>query len=157
MSDALPDPVLDLAFEVRVHVDAPLRVGGATPHEALHAVAITGGTVEGPRLRGEVLPGGADWFTDRDGVAALDARYLLRADDGSRIVVNNLAVTSTPANPDGATSMSMSWMFLGSALAPLLCIPAYGAGVMLGFAVTAVGAGLAAALILPRLAPASAT
>ena len=89
MSDALPDPVLDLAFEVRVHVDAPLRVGGPTPHEALHAVAITGGTVEGPRLRGEVLPGGADWFTDRDGVAALDARYLLRADDGSVIAVSN--------------------------------------------------------------------
>jgi MFS transporter, ACDE family, multidrug resistance protein len=74
------------------------------------------------------------------------------ATTGSRIVVNNLAVTSTPANPDGATSMSMSWMFLGSAVAPLLCIPAYGAGAMLGFAVTAIGAALAAVLILPRLA-----
>lgn len=73
------------------------------------------------------------------------------ATTGSRIVVNNLAVTSTPANPDGATSMSMSWMFLGSAVAPLLCIPAYGAGAMVGFAVTAVGAALAAVLILPRL------
>ncbi len=72
------------------------------------------------------------------------------ATTGSRIVVNNLAVTSTPANPDGATSMSMSWMFLGSAVAPLLCIPAYGAGAMIGFAVTAIGAALAAVLLLPR-------
>ena len=47
--------------------------------------------------------------------------------------------------------MSMSWMFLGSAVAPLLCIPAYGAGAMIGFAVTAIGAALAAVFLLPRL------
>jgi hypothetical protein len=52
--------------------------------------------------------------------------------------------------------MSMSWMFLGSAVAPLLCIPAYGAGAMVGFAVTAIGAALAAVVILPRFtAPAA--
>ena len=85
----LPEPVLDLAFEVRVHVDPALRVGGPTEREALHVVPITGGTVEGPRLRGEVLPGGADWYVDRDGVATLDARYVLRADDGALIAITN--------------------------------------------------------------------
>ena len=69
----LPDPVLEFAFEVRVHVDPPLRVGGTSPREALHVVPITGGTVDGPRLRGEVLPGGEDWYVDRDGVITLDA------------------------------------------------------------------------------------
>jgi predicted MFS family arabinose efflux permease len=73
------------------------------------------------------------------------------ATTGSRVVVNSLSVTSTPQNTDGATSMTMSWMFLGSALAPLLCIPAYDAGVMLGFAVTAVGAVVAGALVLVRI------
>jgi hypothetical protein len=85
----LPDPVLELAFEVRVHVDPPLRVGGASPQEALHVVPITGGTVSGPRLRGEVLPGGEDWYVDRDGVITLDARYVLRADDGALIAITN--------------------------------------------------------------------
>ena len=52
----LPDPVLEFAFEVRVHVDPPLRVGGTTPHEALHVVPITGRTVDRPRPLGPVLP-----------------------------------------------------------------------------------------------------
>jgi hypothetical protein len=85
----LPEPRLDLAFEVRVHVDAALRVGGASPHESLHVVPITGGTVVGPRLAGEVLPGGEDWYTDRDGIIELDARYVLRADDGALVAIRN--------------------------------------------------------------------
>lgn len=85
----LPDPVLEFAFEVRVHVDPPLRVGGTSPREALHVVPITGGTVDGPRLRGEVLPGGEDWYVDRDGVITLDARYVLKADDGALIAITN--------------------------------------------------------------------
>lgn len=85
----LPDPVLEPAFEVRVHVDPALRVGGASSHGALHVVPITGGTVSGPRLSGEVLPGGEDWYVDRDGVITLDARYVLRADDGALIAITN--------------------------------------------------------------------
>ena len=82
-------PRLDFAFEVRVDVDAPLRVGGHGPHEVLSFVAITGGSVAGPRLNGAVLPGGGDWYTDRDGSITLDARYLLRVDDGAVIDVAN--------------------------------------------------------------------
>ena len=85
----LMQPTLELAFEVQVDVEPPLRVGGRGPHEVLSFVAITGGTVVGPRLDGVVLPGGGDWYTDRDGVITLDARYLLRADDGSVIDVAN--------------------------------------------------------------------
>jgi Protein of unknown function (DUF3237) len=83
------EPHLDFAFEVQVEVDPPLRVGGRGPHEVLSFVAITGGTVSGPRLNGVVLPGGGDWYVDRDGVITLDARYLLRADDGAVIDVAN--------------------------------------------------------------------
>jgi hypothetical protein len=85
----LMQPALELAFEVRVDVAPPLRVGGHGPHDVLSFVAITGGTVAGPRLNGVVLPGGGDWYTDRDGVITLDARYLLRADDGAVIDVAN--------------------------------------------------------------------
>ena len=82
-------PHLDFAFEVQVEVDPALRVGGHGPHEVLSYVAITGGTVAGPRLNGVVLPGGGDWYTDRDGSITLDARYLLRAHDGAVIDVAN--------------------------------------------------------------------
>ncbi|GGL94441.1 UPF0311 protein [Streptomyces fumigatiscleroticus] len=43
-----------------------------------------GGTFEGPRLRGEVLPGGGDWALFRpDGAMALDVRLTLRTHDGA--------------------------------------------------------------------------
>jgi hypothetical protein len=86
---SLPQPRLELAFEVRVEVDPALPVGGASEHEQLMFVPITGGTVDGPRLRGEILPGGGDWYVDRDGVAHLDARYVLRTSDGDLVDVRN--------------------------------------------------------------------
>jgi len=69
---------------------------------------------------------------------------------GSRVVVNSLALASTPSNRAGATSFAMSMMFLGTAVAPLLFLPAYTRDVALGFAVAAVGAALAAALLAPK-------
>jgi hypothetical protein len=56
-------------------------------------VPISGGEFSGPDLRGEVLPGGADWQIVRgDGVAELEARYTLRSDDGALIYVRNIAL-----------------------------------------------------------------
>ena len=52
-------------------------------------VPITGGTFEGPRLKGKVLPG-ADWQIVRpDGVLELEARYALETDDGALISMVN--------------------------------------------------------------------
>jgi Protein of unknown function (DUF3237) len=80
---------LDFAFVARVTVAPPLELG-ATPSGRRRIIAITGGAVEGPRLRGAVLPGGADWQTIRgDGVAELEARYTLKAEDGGLIAVVN--------------------------------------------------------------------
>jgi hypothetical protein len=82
-------PQLTFAFEARVEVEAPVRVGGPGSGDALTFVAITGGTVTGPGLTGAILPGGGDWYVDRAGVVELDARYLVRADDGAVIDVRN--------------------------------------------------------------------
>lgn len=88
MSD-LPQPRLEFAFEARVDVDPMVHVGGSGA-DALLFFPITGGTVSGPRLRGEVLAGGGDWATDRgDLVTELEARYLIRADDGAVIDIVN--------------------------------------------------------------------
>ncbi|MFD0687246.1 DUF3237 domain-containing protein [Actinomadura fibrosa] len=87
----LPEPVLTFAFEARVEVAEPLRIGRG-PHEELWFTPITGGTVAGPRLNGAVLPYGGDWSTTRGEETELDARYLLRAGDGAVIDIRNRGV-----------------------------------------------------------------
>lgn len=87
---SLIEPTLRFAFEARVEIAEPLWVGRA-PEEEVMFTPITGGVVAGPRLNGEVLPYGGDWSTTRGKGESteLDARYLLRADDGGTIDIHN--------------------------------------------------------------------
>ena len=82
-------PTLTFAFEVRATVGPPLDVG-AVAQGRRRIVQITGGTFEGPGLRGKVMPGGADWQIVRsDGFTELDTRYTLETDKGEIIYVQN--------------------------------------------------------------------
>jgi len=59
---------------------------GLTPRGALFIFPIVGGSFEGERLRGKVLPGGGDCVTaTRDGAYELDLRATLETDDGALI------------------------------------------------------------------------
>jgi Protein of unknown function (DUF3237) len=59
---------------------------GAAPHGARLTFPITGGSFDGDRLRGKVLPGGDDWVVKRaDGVLELDLRITLETEDGALI------------------------------------------------------------------------
>jgi hypothetical protein len=59
---------------------------GATPHGIRQIIYIKGGTFEGPKIRGTVLPGGGDWFVRRaDQIVELDVRCVLRTDDNHLI------------------------------------------------------------------------
>ena len=65
---------------------APTQNVGAGPHGTRVTFPITGGSFEGDRLRGKVLPGGADWTVKRpDGVVELDLRITMETDDGALI------------------------------------------------------------------------
>jgi hypothetical protein len=65
---------------------APIQEIGPTPHGTLSIFPIVGGTFDGERLRGTVLPGGGDWVTRRtDGVFELDLRATLETDDGALV------------------------------------------------------------------------
>ena len=78
-------------IRIDITVSAPLEVGNV-PAGYRRVIPITGGTFEGERLRGEVVPGGADWNTIRhDDVMHFWARYTLRTDDGVLIGVINEA------------------------------------------------------------------
>src|SRR5687768_18536771 len=69
---------------------APAQELGQTPLGQRRIIVITGGSFEGARLSGRILPGGADWQVVRnDGVADLDARYTLETADGALIYVQN--------------------------------------------------------------------
>jgi hypothetical protein len=59
---------------------------GETPAGNRRIGLVSGGTFAGPKLRGSVLPGGADWIIGRpDGVTMLDVRIVLQTDGGSAI------------------------------------------------------------------------
>ncbi|HTB66176.1 MAG TPA: DUF3237 domain-containing protein [Steroidobacteraceae bacterium] len=90
-------PELDLLLEVRATLEAPIVVGDV-PEGARRVVPISGGTFAGARLRGTLLPGGADWqYLRPDGVMIVEAQYLLRTDDGVIIQVNNRGMRHGPA------------------------------------------------------------
>jgi len=73
--------------ELKVDVGEIVTMGPG-PLGERRIVAITGGTFEGPRLRGTVLPGGNDWQIVRtDGVLDVDARYALLTEAGEAIRV----------------------------------------------------------------------
>ncbi|WP_198946356.1 DUF3237 domain-containing protein [Pseudofrankia asymbiotica] len=86
----LLEPELAFAFEAQVRIAEPVQV--TREPEELRFIPITGGVVTGPRLNGEVLPYGGDWAATRRGETTLDARYLLRADDGGIIDVHNRGI-----------------------------------------------------------------
>jgi hypothetical protein len=86
----------EFAFEARVSVDKPIVVGDG-PHGLRRIVPITGGIVTGPKLNGTVVPGGADWqFVRHDGTLQIEAKYTLKADDGTLIMITNRGVRRGP-------------------------------------------------------------
>ncbi|WP_336648356.1 DUF3237 domain-containing protein [Microbacterium sp. MMO-10] len=97
--DPLREPHLDLAFEIRVDVAEDLHIGRGA-NERLAFTPIIGGTVDGPLLHGEVLAGGGDWSVQRDDTFQLEARYLIRTEDGATIDILNRGYYRETANPE---------------------------------------------------------
>src|SRR5690348_7076803 len=78
---------------------APPQKLGTIPHGIRSIVPVTGGGFEGPRLRGKVLPGGADWLLLRpDGVLELDLRITLETDDHALIYMTFQGLRHGPAD-----------------------------------------------------------
>jgi hypothetical protein len=96
--DRSTKPDCEFAFEIRALVSGVLEVG-ALPHGRRRIVPITGGTFEGPGLRGRILSGGADWqVIHADGFTELDTRYALETDDGALITVRNAGIRHAPSD-----------------------------------------------------------
>lgn len=82
----------EFLFEMKMTLEGAQLVG-VTPFGDRRIRYLKGGTFAGPKLRGEVLPWGADWVLLRtDGVRSLDVRLTLRADDGHLIYVTGRGI-----------------------------------------------------------------
>ena len=92
--DAPEPPQLEFAFEIQVQVADPVVVAHLPGGQTRRIIDILGGTVVGPEINGEVVPGGADWQLIRqsDGFTDIDARYTIRTDEGHLIYVSNIGI-----------------------------------------------------------------
>ena len=84
-------PRLEHAFTISIDLTKPYWVKPSARGDIRAAIYAARGTVEGPRLSGSVVPmSGGDFPLLRpDGVIDFDARYLLEADDGAIIYLQN--------------------------------------------------------------------
>jgi hypothetical protein len=92
------DSELKSAFLFRMVLDLaePLVVGD-TGHGRRQVLHNTCGWFEGPRMRGKVLPHGADWLMHRpDGVSEVDVRVLLHTDDDALIYMRSSGLFHYP-------------------------------------------------------------
>lgn len=72
--------LLDLVLETQT----PSSVGSPGGNRLI--VPVSGGTFEGPRLKGSVIGPSGDWILQRpDGSSLLDVRLLLQTDDAQKI------------------------------------------------------------------------
>jgi Protein of unknown function (DUF3237) len=78
----------ELLLELTAELE-PAQLVGQTPSGARLIFYVKGGSFIGPKLKGEVLPGGGDWALYRpDGVILLDVRATLRTDDSALIYIS---------------------------------------------------------------------
>ena len=81
----MDDPRFEPLFDMRVELEPPQMIG-QTPQGNRQIFYVRSGTFEGPRMKGEVLPGGGDWFLLRpDNVGELDVRGTLQTPDDALI------------------------------------------------------------------------
>lgn len=82
-------PKVEFAFEARVTL-APATVLGETGVGHRQYIPITGGTVSGPKFKGQVIPGGWDYqLRTAGGCSSISADYFLKAEDGTVIHILN--------------------------------------------------------------------
>ncbi len=92
--DALP---VEHLFDM--HVDLEPAQPISTAVGARMTFIAKGGVIEGPHVRGELLPGGGDWLlVGSDGIGRVDVRATLRTHDGALIHYEARGVIKIPAD-----------------------------------------------------------
>lgn len=89
-------PKTEFVYEAIVTLQDAIEMG-QSPLGDRRIINITGGEFAGPRIKGKVMPGGADrQLLRKDGVRLLNALYEMQTEDGAIITVNNRVLIDTP-------------------------------------------------------------
>jgi hypothetical protein len=98
----------EFLMDLELETSAAIRVGarGITP--------VTGGTFEGPKLKGTVIGPAADWtMRVSDRLTALDVRIILVTNDDQRIYMSYRGmIATTPADPATGQAAQRYWRML---------------------------------------------
>ena len=86
-------PQLEFAMQLKVTIGEAYSCG-ETQHGERIVIPITGGTFEGPKLKGTILNGGADYQLVNKALSRteLEAIYCIKTDDGINIHVRNKGI-----------------------------------------------------------------
>ena len=95
-------PTLEFALQLRVTLGETYVIDN-TQHGRRVVIPITGGTFEGPLLKGTILNGGADYqLANADGTRTeLEAIYSIKTDDGVYIHVRNRGIIASGKSENG--------------------------------------------------------
>ena len=97
-------PQLEFALQLKVTLGETYSCG-ETQHGRRTVIPITGGTFEGPNIKGTIINGGADYqLANADGRTELEAIYSIKTDDGIYIHVRNRGIISNAKDENGNPS-----------------------------------------------------
>ena len=77
---------------------------GETQHGRRTVIPITGGTFEGPNIKGTILNGGADYQLANGGRTEVEAIYSIKTDDGVYIHIRNRGIIANSKDAQGNPS-----------------------------------------------------
>ena len=92
MNNNIPMDMPELKLEKLFYLEAtcdPIIPVGDVGRGILNIYPVRGGYFEGEKLKGKILPLGADWnYLHSDGVDVMDTRYALQTDDDAIISIS---------------------------------------------------------------------
>jgi hypothetical protein len=94
-------PQLEFALQLKVTLGQAFSIEN-TQHGRRTVIPITGGTFEGPGIKGTIINGGADYqLANAQGRTELEAIYCIKTDDGVYIHVRNRGIIAGGQDADG--------------------------------------------------------
>ena len=97
-------PQLEFALQLKVTLGEAFGINN-TQHGRRTVIPITGGTFEGPGIKGTIVSGGADYqLANADGRTEVEAISCIKTDDGVYIHVRNRGIIANGKDADGKPS-----------------------------------------------------
>ena len=94
-------PQLEFAMQLKVTLGQAFSIEN-TQHGRRTVIPITGGTFEGPGIKGTIINGGADYqLANAQGRTELEAIYCIKTDDDIYIHVRNRGIIAGGQDADG--------------------------------------------------------